>query len=101
MLTGLALAGSRGARPNSLVKGEVPHYCIPTASSLIRSISDNDGNRAEYVLRAHDEYSKGLRGQRIDKRRSEKDARRRLRDGEEDKEAVHVEIKRVAVKQGC
>jgi hypothetical protein len=45
--------------PNSLASSEIPHFCMATASSLIRSISDSDKNTAEHVLQAHQEYIKG------------------------------------------
>jgi hypothetical protein len=63
MLTGNSLypEGTTRPLPNSLASSEIPHFCMATASSLIRSISDSDKNMAEHVLQAHQEYIKSLR----------------------------------------
>jgi hypothetical protein len=63
MLTGDELypEGTSRPRPNSLASAFLPHFCLATASSLIRSIADSDKNMAQHVLQAHQEYTKSLR----------------------------------------
>lgn len=67
MLTGNALypEGTSRPLPNSLASKSIPHFCLATSSSLIRSISDSDANMAQHVLQAHQEYIKSLRVSRV------------------------------------
>lgn len=71
LLTGCALsAGGEPRRPpNSLASRRVPHFCLATTSSLVRSISDGDAARAGAILQAHRGYIGQLRQQAVEARR--------------------------------